>query len=312
MQGTVGDHLHVAAPAVEGTDHAPGARLRVSGIRVLLLGNALDDLGLGAVGIQDEVVLAGLGDDDVGTVLAHGEFLAQRVGLDALGITEVHVPATVLAELDLRTGLELDALRHVQGTVGPHLVVIGPAVERADQAPGTLLGVTGIRIAGREEDLVFGNLDLALGFDIAVAAVVAGLLLHGSADHHLQGHLGPFLIAQGDERLAQVGGGDGDDIVLDRGGQGHVHGIAVDGGQQQPVVQGHLLVEILVQHTRGKSSRDAVVGQLVIRDHRRSGLRRIKDRQRLLDAGYGGERHQTCSKDGYNFLHKADYLLEVE
>ena len=310
MEGAVGNHLHVAAPAVEGADDAPGTHLGIGGIRVFLPGYGNDDLRSTADRIQDEVVPAVLGDDDVSTALRHGEFLAQRIGTYALGITEILVPAGVLAELHLIAGGERDALRHMQGAVGPHFHVgiVAPTVEGAHQTPFALLGVAGIRIAARNEYLVFGDGDFALGVHVAVTAVVAGLLLHGSTDHDFQGDLFPFREAHGHELLGQVGRGDGQGSLLGGGGQGLADLPAVDGGQHQPVVQGHLPVEGVVENRGSVGGRHAVIRHLVPGKHRGGGLRRIEHGHFLLDAGGGSQGQDTCQYSQY-LLHGNYYLV---
>ena len=294
MEGAVGNHLHVTAPAVEGTDYAPGAHVLIGGIRVFLLCDRADDTGRTCSIVQDEVVQTVFGNHDIGTVLTQGEVFAQGVGAHAFGITEVDGPVGVLAELDLVTGGELDSLGHMEGAVGPHFIVVGPAVERTDQAPGTLLGVTAIRVAGRKVDFVCGNGDFPVRVDIAVAAIVTGLLLHGGADDHFQGYGCPFRVTHIYQGLAQVGGGNGYEVAFYSGCKAFVEGTSIEGSKDQPVVQSHLGIEVQVGGSGSKGDGKAVVRHLVLIDDGSGSLGCVKHRQLLLDAGYGNQCQNAC------------------
>ena len=274
MEGTVGNHFHVAAPAVEGADDAPRALLRIGGVRVLLRHDALDDLRRRVLRIQDEVVRAGLGDHDVAAALGHFEFFAQRVGAHAFGITEVNIPGAILAELHLRTGFQLDGLRHVQGAVRPHLVIAAPAVERTDQAPVTLLRVPGIRVAAGQDDLVTVNDDVAEGFDEGSGVLVVRRLQVRGPDGHFQGMHGPFLAAQFLQGAGQVGGRDGQDSVLVRRVHTLAHGFPVEGNDRQHVIQD---LGVGVEDGRGVLSRYGAIHHRVPDKHRCSALGGVED-----------------------------------
>ena len=181
MPGTVGDHGDVAVPADavqrQGADHGPVAGLGEIRERIVSRGNPSHT----GRRVDEEVIDAVGADLDVRTVLADGELVVQAAEVT----TEVHIPALILAELELIAGLEGDVSGHVVGTVGPHVQVAVPidliGRQGADDGPVAVLGVLGIRAADhfRNHDLEGAEGDTALGIDIAVTAVVLGNLLHG-------------------------------------------------------------------------------------------------------------------------------------
>ena len=307
MVGTVGDHREVFAPTalIERTDHRPGAGLGVIRERIVSLGNPCD----AGSRVDEEVIDAVLADHDVGTALLDGEFAVKL----AEGTTQVHIPALVLAELELVAGLEGDVSGHMVGTVGPHVQVAVPidviGGQSADDGPVAVLGVFGIRAADhfRNHDLEGAEGDTALGIDKAVTAVVLGDFLHGGADRQLQGNRGAFGGAEGHQGLREVRLLEGQDTVLVGGREGLAHRLAVQGNQGERMVGSDLFIESLLENGGGIGSHDRLLILAVGVEHGSRRLRRIEHGQGFLDAGGGREGQDAC-QNGQYLLHRA-YLL---
>ena len=300
MQGAVSHHLHITAPAVEGTDYAPRTYFLVGGVRVFLSGYGFNNLTGLAFHVNNHVVAAGFGNHDVCATGSEGEFFTKGVGADAVGVTQVHIPGGILAEFHFRAGFQRDALHHVEGTVGPHLHIraAAPVVEGTYQAPRALFGVTAIRITRRNVDLVIGNADGTGRFGETVPAVVAGHFLHGSADGHFQGHYLTFGIAHTHKGLGQVGHGNDNLTVLDGGRNHGFHRVAVHALEDHGMVHRHLLVEVLAEGTRSKVYGNIIVCHREGLQHGSRCLGGVEHGQLLLDAGYGKDGQQSCRKDG--------------
>ena len=290
MQGAVSHHLHITAPAVEGTDYAPRTYFLVGGVRVFLSGYGFNNLTGLAFHVNNHVVAAGFGNHDVCATGSEGEFFTKGVGADAVGVTQVHIPGGILAEFHFCAGFQRDALHYVQGAVGPHLHVrLGaPSVEGTYQAPGALFGIAAVRIASRNIHFIAGDHDGAQGFNKAVPAIVPGRFLDGSAESQFYVDLGPFHEAHAHDSLGQVGYGDYNLTVLDRGIDGAGSGCTTQALENHRIVHRHLLVEVLTEVGRLVVDEQGIVGELVREQLRRSGFGSVKNGLRLLHAGHHG------------------------
>ena len=265
------------------------------------------DHGVGAGQVEPEVV------DTVGR---HGQVLAagsagevgidgEHIRLDIAGGAVVVVPGLVLAELELVVLLDGDGLRDELVAVrgGEHLQILVPAHlisgQGADHAPGAGLGVFLVRAADRDGHGEVVDLDLAFGIHVAVAAVVLGRILDGSADDHFQrGEHIAVGIAEEGEGLADVDhrGREGGTVIL--GGDDAADGGAVGIDQGQGVDRGHLLVEAEVEDGRRIVHGDLLLAEIDIPQHRSGGVGWIEHGQLLPDAGGAQKDEHACGYDG--------------
>ena len=301
MGRTVGHHLDVAVPADavfgERTDDGPVAGVLVVGISLVGLGQR----GRTGREVEPQVIeTVGL-DHDVRTVLADGE---RRVEAAEVA-TIVDGPILVLAELEFVADLQGDALGHVELFVfgHPHFEVAVPADavfgKRTDHAERAGLGVFLIRAAFREGHHKAAHRNLVLGINVAVEAGVLVRVLHRGADDGFEIHALVFLAAQGDERVAQRRDTGGQDVVLIGRRDDLADGFAVERGDDEHVVDGHLVVEAHIE-LAGRIGHGQCLGAHFIRaQHRRGGLGGIERGEILFGvAGRGHQGDHACKQNG--------------